>query len=65
MTRQTAHDFTAHHPTISLTTHGTRPAIMTVIHGDKTRAISNDMIVQTLTKLTTSITQATPRRQVA
>ncbi|MBE9578624.1 MULTISPECIES: hypothetical protein [Moraxella] len=56
MTRQTAHH---------QATHCTRPAIMTVIHGNRTRTISNDMIVQTLAKLTTPITHATPKRQVA
>ncbi|STZ03077.1 hypothetical protein [Moraxella equi] len=56
MTRQTAHH---------QATHCTRPAIMTVIHGDKTRTISNDMIVQTLAKLTMPITHATPKRYVA
>ncbi|UYZ69327.1 hypothetical protein LP090_08545 [Moraxella bovis] len=56
MTRQTAHH---------QATHCTRPAIMTVIHDDKTRTISNDMIVQTLAKLTTPIKQTTPRRCVA
>lgn len=48
-----------------LATQLTHPIIMTVIHGDKTFTISDEMIVQTLTKLTTPIALTQPKQHMA
>lgn len=54
-----------HHLATQLTCPITHPIIMTVIHDDKTFAISDEMIVQTLTKLTTPIALTQPKQHMA